>query len=184
MATTPITTPRMVRNERILFPAMDFHAIFQDCIPMVLLLSDDPSVLNFHLPMGTRRHIGVVGYEHDGVARLMDLFKEGENLPAGAAVQIARGLIRQDQRRFGGKRPGDSCAAAARRTARPAYGSFVRPAPLFPGPLCALFPLGGPDILRPWAVPHFPTLSAGEQVEALKDEANLPAAEPGQLRSL
>ena len=58
-------------------------------------------------PLGLDGDGVVVGDEHHGVARRVELLEHGEHLPARVGVQGAGGLVGQDHRRISRQSPGD-----------------------------------------------------------------------------
>ena len=71
-----------------------------------------------HAP-GARRHARIVGDEHDGPASTIEALKEIENIEGGLRIEIARGLIGQDQLRLVDESAGngDTLLLAARKFA-------------------------------------------------------------------
>ena len=55
------------------------------------------SVAQVDLPAGGLGDLGVVGDEDDGPARGVELAEQREDLGAGVAVEVARGLVREDR---------------------------------------------------------------------------------------
>ena len=53
------------------------------------------------------RHLVIMGDQHDGIALLMQLMKYFHDLLPGPGIQIAGGLIRQDQGGSGDNGPGE-----------------------------------------------------------------------------
>ena len=124
----------------------------------------------------------VVGHHHDGLPELVDgAAQQREHLGAGAGVEVAGGLVGEDDRRPAGQRPGHRDPLLL--TAGELVGPVVEPVaeadrlddrgvPLRVGP-----PAGDrqrqQDVLLGGQRRH--------QVERLEDEADLVAAQPGQL---
>ena len=80
-------------------------------------------------PVGVGRRDGVVGDHHDGLAEVdHGLAHEAEDLGAGPRVEVAGGLVGEDDLRLARPGPGPRPrAAAGRRTAR--EGRWVRRSP-------------------------------------------------------
>ena len=68
---------------------------------------DDPAILQSDDPLGLNGDRIVVGDEHHGIARVVELLQHGEDFPAGVGIQCAGGLICQDNGRLPHQSPGD-----------------------------------------------------------------------------
>ena len=73
--------------------------------------------------------LGVVGHHHDGRPAGVEPLEQGEDLVAGGRVEVAGGLVRQDDRRLAHQGPGDgdALALAARELARPVAAAVPQP---------------------------------------------------------
>ncbi len=127
---TPMMIPSMVRKERILLPRIDLKAIWTDCIshPVSLVHLDLP----VHDMQGSLRvpgNIRVVRDQHDGVALFVQMIEHLHDFRACLAVQVACGLVSQDQLGFGGQRPGngDSLLLPARQLLGPVFHTVFQP---------------------------------------------------------
>ena len=70
-------------------------------------LVDDAAVGEEHNPVGIRRGVGIVGDHHDGLTQVgHGMAHEREDLGSGAAVEVARGLVGEDDRGFAGESAG------------------------------------------------------------------------------
>ena len=76
--------------------------------------------------------VGLVGDEHDGVARLVEALEERHDLDAGLRVEVAGGLVGEQDRRIVHQRArdGDALALAAGELVRAggSCGRRARPA--------------------------------------------------------
>ena len=72
--------------------------------------------------LGRGGDLGVVGDEDDRPAAGVELAEDGQDVGAGAAVEVAGRLVGEDERRLGDERAGDGdallLAAATARSAR------------------------------------------------------------------
>ena len=122
--------------------------------------------------------IGIVGdHEHGDAALLVEPAQEGKNLRAGLGVEVAGGLVGQDDRGVvdQGAGNGHPLLLAARQLVGVVPQALPQPE-LFEDGLRPLLPLGAPD-----AGEHerqgnvLDRRQARQQVEALEDEADAPA---------
>ncbi len=136
--------------------------------------------------VGDRCGVGVVGDHDDRLAHSLDrAAQQAQHLVAGARVEVAGGLVGEEhrgaRRRAPGRRPR---AAAGRRRARPAVGQAVAQAD---GVDELLAPTRS-SALRPAIVSGSTMFSCAvsdrQQVEGLEDEADLVAAQLGELALL
>ncbi len=51
--------------------------------------------------------MGFMGHHYDGLAGVVKIFQQFHDLPAGLAIKIPCGLVRQNQIRVGGQGPGN-----------------------------------------------------------------------------
>ena len=58
--------------------------------------------------MGMVGDVRLVGHQQDSLAAAMDVVQQRHDLPAGHGIQVARGLIRQNDAGPGHQRPGHS----------------------------------------------------------------------------
>ena len=148
-----------------------------------LLVALDSAVANPDDPEAARGDVGLVGDDHDGLAVAMEVAEEFEDLVARLAVEVAGGLIGQQQRRLLDQGPSDR-----------------HPLPLAAGHLVGAVPhpVGQPDTCqrlgraaapferrdarvdqRQLDVPQ--GRLAGQELEGLEHEADLAAPHPRQL---
>ena len=142
----------------------------------------DPSVDEEDHGVGVRRRDRVVGDHDDRLAQVVDAGpQQGQHLVRGPGVEGAGRLVGQDDRGVGDQRPGDRdallLAAGELRGQPPAPVAEPdllqqRPHPL-PVDAVSGQPDRQPDVLLGGEVGH--------QVEALEDEADALAAEPGAV---
>ena len=183
-AITPMIMPSIVRKERILWLTM----ACRDSFTIFLVIGRAPFPRPCRpgrksLPLGLVRHLGVVGDEHDGVPRLPQALDDVHDLLAGGGVQVAGGLIRQDDGGLHGQHPGDGhpLLLAAGDLAGPVVHT-VREAHLGQGGLHPLPALGGGKVVVEQG--HLHIFEGGElrqQVELLEDEADLLAPDLTEL---
>src|SRR3954452_16184138 len=77
-------------------------------LPQAYRTSADPTVLDLEGDVGLAGHGHVMGDGDDcGVARAGQVVQEVEDHPAGLAVEVAGRLVREDDARSVGERPGD-----------------------------------------------------------------------------
>ena len=111
----------------------------------------------------------------------MQLPEDGQNLPGGHSVQIAGGLVGQDQRRLRRQHPGDGhpLLLSARKLGRAMSSPILQPHPRqrFQRLLPADFAAFSPEYQRQLHI--FQRRHGADQVEALEDKADLPVADIG-----
>ena len=75
----------------------------------------EPPVADVHHAVGMGSHVGLVRDEHDGLARVAQALERGEHHVARGGVEVARGLVGQDEGRVvhEGPRDGDALLLAA-----------------------------------------------------------------------
>src|SRR5690606_26148653 len=136
-AATPMMTPSMVRNERILRRASERRAMRNRSAKRMSVLSrrgdqglqllarvadprgglvtEDAAVAHHDLALGESGHVGLVGDQHDGDAALVQFLEHLHDLEAGARVEIARGLVGKDEHGVvhHGTRDGDALLLSA-----------------------------------------------------------------------
>jgi len=95
-------------------------------------LADESPVAHRDPPVCARRDALVVGHDDECEPLLMQTLKEPQDLQGGSTVEVASGLVGQDQRGFVGKRAGDGdpLALAARERRREMTGPVVESDPL------------------------------------------------------
>src|SRR5918995_1636938 len=97
--------------------------VLEDLLTVGLVdLVDDLAVGEEDHPVAVRRGYGVVGNHHHGLPELVHAApQERQHLSTGGAVEIAGGLVREDDRRLAGERPraGNALLLAAGQLARP-----------------------------------------------------------------
>src|ERR1017187_2170328 len=148
------------------------------------------SFVRFHLAVadvndavGVQGDIVFVGDQDDGIALLVEAFEEAHDFVAGGGIEVAGGLVGQQNGRVVDERAGDRDALAL------AAGKLVRlvvhagfQIDLAHGYFGALQALGaghaGVDQGKFHVVQRG---GAGQQVEGLEDEADLPVADARQL---
>ena len=93
---------------------------------------DDAPVLHHDLPGGIGFHLFIVVGDHDDQLVSGKVVKDLQDLGRGLAVQISRGLVRHDDRRVLGKRPGDgdSLLLSSGQPGDPGPGILAHPYPL------------------------------------------------------
>ena len=147
-----------------------------------LLVGDDLAVGEHDRTIGIGCGDGVMGDHDDGLPKFLDgSLQEAQHFGAGDGIEVAGGLVGEHQRRFGDERTrdGDALLLAARQFIRPVRETFLESQrrrqhvePLTVG------------LLTRQSQRHEDVLLGGEhrqQVEALEDEADLVAAQHGQL---
>ena len=123
MKATPRMTATPVSKKRALLARMVLEGEEHDQPPRVFMRSktesdvgscelvDDATVGEEHRAVGVGRGDRVVGDHHDRLAELAHgLAHEGEDLGAGAGVEVAGGLVGEDDLRPAGECPGDGDA--------------------------------------------------------------------------
>ena len=135
-----------------------------------------------HSP-GELGDVGLVGDQHHGDPALAERLEDGQHFEAGVRIEIAGGLVAQDELRRADQRPGDGHALllAARELVRGvvlAIGEAHLGQGLA-GPAAALGRRDRRIEQRELDVLH--RAGAGEEVEALEDEADGSVANPGEL---
>src|SRR5687768_8917527 len=116
---TPMTTPSMVKNVRP-FAAASVCSEYLRSATALILLRNDPSVLQAHGPLRVATDVLLVRDHHDGVPLFMHLADEGHDLVRRLRVEVPRRLVGQDERR-----PIDE-GAGDRRPLLLAAGQLVR----------------------------------------------------------
>src|ERR1041384_4796058 len=148
------------------------------------VVADDPPVTELDDAAGVLRDVGLVGHQDDGDALLVQRLEQRHHLDRGPAVEVAGRLVRQQNRGAGDQRPRDRdplllpagelarLVVEAVAEADPFQGLFrkslriqLAAAPVVEQPQLHVGERGG----------------AGEQVEPLKDEADLRVPDIGQL---
>src|SRR6185503_1900277 len=69
-----------------------------------------PSIAHAHHALRARGDTRIVGHEHDGLPARVKLLEHAEQRFAVRAVEVARGLVGEEQRRLGHERACDSSA--------------------------------------------------------------------------
>ncbi len=143
----------------------------------------DPAVLQMHLASGVGRDVRLVGHQDDGLPVLEELLEEREDLFARGAVEVTGRLVGEEDAGRVHQRAGD-------RDALPlAAGELVRPVLHAVGEADASERVRGlyPSILCPETrvdqrqLDIIERRGAGQQVEGLKDEADLLVSDAGEL---
>ena len=95
-------------------------------------VTDDLAIGDLDLAVGMLRHFAVMGDQDDGIAFRGQLFQQRHNLPATAAVQSPRRLVRQDNLAAVHQCPGDGypLLLAAGKLARLVAHTLIQPQPL------------------------------------------------------
>jgi hypothetical protein len=57
--------------------------------------------------VGCLSYVEVVRDQHDGSPKSVEILEQLENLGAGVAIEVAGGLVGQEEGRLGHQRPGD-----------------------------------------------------------------------------
>ena len=132
--------------------------------------------------VGVRRRDRVVGHHHDGLAELVDAAaQEAEHLGAAGGVEVAGGLVGEDDRRLADQRAGagDALLLAARHLARLVAEPRRRPT------ASTTWSNHARSGLRPARLSGSRMFSSavrvGHQVEGLEDEADPLAAQGGEV---
>ena len=123
---TPRITPSMVRKERNLCAQISFRPMSKPSQRFmrggkggeragggrgaVRVIMHDAAIVNLDAPRRFLRDAAVVRDQHDGAPLRAQLAEELENVRAGLAVEIARGLIGKDDLRAIHQRAGDGHA--------------------------------------------------------------------------
>src|SRR6266446_4560915 len=95
---TPMRIPSTVRNERSLFARREESAIVTASfkgISSSSLVALDLAVPDVDGAMGVLGDVALVGDEDDRVAVLVELFEQAHDLLPGGRVQVAGGLVGQ-----------------------------------------------------------------------------------------
>lgn len=147
----------------------------------VALIEEDAVAHRDHL-VGGRCDPRVVGDDHEGLPRFVEVVEQAEDVERRLAVQVAGGLVGQDQQRFVHQGPGhrDALALAAGQRGRHVGGPVGEPH-LLQQAECTLARRAGraPGQQRG----QFHILHRGQlvhQLEGLEDEPDGIAPEPGQ----
>ena len=188
-AATPMTMPSVVRNERSrcrLISRMARMMVVKNIRPAPLPCSTrlDQAVAEMDDGAGIGGHVGLVGDHQDGDAEVaVEVGQQVHDLERGLAVEIAGRLVGEQHVGVGDDRAGDGDALLlaagklGRRMVPPVPEADLverrhrRLAPL--RLVLAAIEQGQLDI--------FERVGAGEQVEALEDEAEIAAPEQGAL---
>jgi hypothetical protein len=85
----------------------DTGEIDSPTVPNACSVSNDPAVEHLHLARQDRRHLAVVGDHHDRRALCVQLFQQRQDRRARGAVQVARRLVREHDRRAADQRACD-----------------------------------------------------------------------------
>src|SRR3972149_3394022 len=94
---TPMTIPSMVREERRRWAARPLRAMKKTSLALILLLPQD-AIPDEETPLGPESDIPFVSYQDNGEPlSLVEVLKELQDILPGAAVQVPRGLIGQEQ---------------------------------------------------------------------------------------
>ena len=124
-----------------------------------------------------------MGHEQDGVAAPVQLPEEPDDLLAGCAVEVAGGLVGEEQRRVAHQRPGDghALALAARELVGAVVHAVLEPHRLerLHGAVATL--LAGDAAVDERELHVGEGGGPGEQLEGLEDEADLVVAQVGEL---
>ena len=148
----------------------------------IAAVGHDLAVADLDDALGMAGHVHVVRDQDDGVAGGIQLFQDAQHFLAGVRVQRAGRLVGQDDLAAVHQRPRDADALllAARQLAGAVIGTVAQAqAPeQFAGALVARAPLAGVD-RRHFHVAR--RAQVRQQVVALEDEAEVLAAQFGQL---
>ncbi len=79
-------------------------------LPLTGSSGGDQTVADHHGALGSGGHIGLVGDEHDRPAAGVQLVEQREHVGARRGVEVAGGLVGQDQGRVGDERTGNGDA--------------------------------------------------------------------------
>ena len=196
-APTPMRMPRTVRAERSLLADNPRRAARtlsgQVTRPAAWMngvrisarargVGEDEPVANPDHPLGVAGDVRLVGDEHHGAPGGVQVGEDRHHVLARVGVQVAGRLVGEDQRRVGDDGPGDRhpLLLAARHLARQVTHA-VGHADLGQGrlgPLAAGF--GSDPGVGQGKLDVGQRSRARDQIEALKDEADLPVAHLGQ----
>src|SRR5574343_1230283 len=182
-AAMPMMTPSEVRALRSQLPRKEETAVEKVSRHMPLLRFGQHAVTHQADAVGVRGHVLVVGDQHDGVALLLELLEQRQDLGAGLRIERAGRFVGQDHRRSVDQGAGDGDALLL------AAGQFARTMPHAAGQTDrGQRRLGhrparlGRDAGVTERHHHVVQgVHAAEQVEALEHEADLVQAQLGQL---
>ena len=160
--------------------------LFQDFVELHLvgegedLLVGDAAVVQVHAAVGEARHHRIVRDHHDGAALLVELAQQAQHDLFVLRVEIAGGLVGEDDARIVDERARDAHALllASGKMRRQMLRAVGQPHPL---QRLERFALVGHavEVLRQHHV--LERRQVGDQVELLEDEADLLGAEAVQL---
>src|SRR3954469_2763320 len=147
------------------------------------LVGGDLAVAQGHLAPGVLGDVRLVGDQDHGVARPVELVEELHDLLGSGRVEVAGGLVGEQDGRLVDQGAGDGHALAlAARQLVGLVGHARAEAHLLQGPARPLLPLGAREAgVDQRQLDVVQGVGAGEQVEGLEDEADLLVADPGQL---
>src|SRR5262249_53899505 len=107
---TPIRIPSTVRSERSLLARSDANAMrtaSENGMSGPPLVALDLSVADVDRAVRVLRDVALVGDDDDGVAVLVQLLEQPHDLLARGRVEVARGLVGQEDRGVHDQGPGD-----------------------------------------------------------------------------
>ena len=146
-------------------------------------IGGDDAVADVDDAMGELGDVGFVGDDDDGVAAMVELVEERHDLVAGLGVEVAGGLVGEDDRGAIDERAGDGDALAL--SAGELVGLVAHAAVEVDGVQRgggAFDAFGGRGaVVDQRELDVVQRRGAGEQVEGLKDEADLAVADAGEF---
>ena len=146
----PIRMPSTVSAERSrwlrtpLSPVRNVSSQLIARSPDTLVVLGDQAVTDADDPAGRRRHLDVVGDQHQGATGLVQLVHEAEHVGSRDGVEVAGRLVGQDQVGLGDQRPGHGdplllpTGELAGTVLHPAGQSHPAPARPWPAPCARL----------------------------------------------
>src|SRR6266542_3563399 len=203
-AATPMMIPSMVSMERILLRASARNAMRMMAVNSISILlqgrhvqehvsgartildrvvTPDFAIAEHDNAFGKLRDVGLVRYQHDGQPLLVEVLEDLHDLHRGAAVQVAGGFVRQQDRRpvDQSARNGDALLLSAGKLRGKVINAIAQPNHLqgLMRPLRALLltQLG----VQSGQLDIFQRRGARQQVESLEDKAELAIANGGEL---
>ena len=147
-------------------------------------IPDDVAVAHLDDAPGIARNVGLVGHDQHGDALVVELLEESHDLDRCSAIEIAGGLVGQEQRWLGHEcaGDGDTLLLTARELAWLMVGPFRQTdSRQRPRRECTCIEISAGAIVEQRQLDVFESGSAREEIEALEDEAELLIAQIGKL---